>query len=41
LTPSILVNLVDAAYSYDDPDHWRLPPDTPEIPYSLLESVKG
>ena len=31
--PSTLVNLVDRAYRYDDPDHWRLPPDTAEIPY--------
>ena len=34
--PSLLLNLVDRAYSYDAPDHWRLPPDTPLIPYSLL-----
>lgn len=40
-TPSILINLVDRAYSYEDPDHWRLPPDTPEIPYSLLGAAKA
>jgi dTDP-4-dehydrorhamnose 3,5-epimerase len=34
--PSLLLNLVDKAYSYESPDHWRLPPDTPLIPYSLL-----
>ena len=33
--PSALLNLVDEAYDYDDPDHWRLPLDTPEIPYSF------
>jgi dTDP-4-dehydrorhamnose 3,5-epimerase len=33
--PSVVVNLVDRAYAYDAPDHWRLPPDTPEIPYDL------
>ncbi len=33
--PSLLLNLVDKAYSYDSPDHWRLPPDTRLIPYSL------
>lgn len=27
-----LLNLVDRAYSYEDPDHWRLPIDTPLIP---------
>lgn len=32
-TPAIIINAVDIAYSYEDPDHWRLPPDTPEIPY--------
>jgi dTDP-4-dehydrorhamnose 3,5-epimerase len=25
--------MVDRAYTYEDPDHWRLPPDTREIPY--------
>ena len=30
-----LINFVDHAYSYEDPDHWRLPADTPEIPYSF------
>ena len=30
-----LLNLVDAAYRYEDPDHWRLPIDTPEVPYSF------
>lgn len=31
--PAIIVNAPDRAYSYEDPDHWRLPHDTPEIPY--------
>jgi dTDP-4-dehydrorhamnose 3,5-epimerase len=30
-----VLNLVDRAYEYEDPDHWRLPPDTTEIPYRL------
>lgn len=30
---SALLNLVDRAYDYDDPDHWRLPPDDPSIPF--------
>lgn len=29
---SSLLNLVDRAYTYEDPDHWRLPIDTPLIP---------
>ena len=32
---SCLINLVTRAYTYEDPDHWRLPPDTPKIPYSF------
>jgi dTDP-4-dehydrorhamnose 3,5-epimerase len=31
--PSIVLNLVDRAYDYEDPDHWRVPPDSPEIPF--------
>lgn len=30
-----LVNLVDSAYSYEQPDHWRLPSDSDQIPYVL------
>ena len=33
--PSTVLNIVDRAYEYDDPDHWRLPPDAPQIPYVL------
>jgi len=29
------LNLVDRAYSYEDPDHWRVPSDSPEIPYTF------
>ena len=32
---SILLNCVDLGYLYDDPDHYRLPPDCSEIPYSF------
>ncbi len=35
-TPSLILNVVDRGYSYENPDHWRLPPDTPHIPLSLL-----
>jgi dTDP-4-dehydrorhamnose 3,5-epimerase len=31
--PAAVLNAVDRAYDYEDPDHWRLPADTPEIPY--------
>ena len=30
---AILLNLVDRAYTYDDPDHWSLPADTDKIPF--------
>ena len=33
--PSVVVNLVDRAYDYEDPDHWRLPADSPLIPFSF------
>jgi dTDP-4-dehydrorhamnose 3,5-epimerase len=39
--PSLVLNLVDRAYSYETPDHWRLPPDTPHIPHTLLGTEKG
>lgn len=32
---SIVLNVVDKAYNYQDPDHWRLPINTGEIPYSF------
>jgi len=34
--PGLILNLVDRAYCYEDPDHWRLPPDTSKIPYSFV-----
>jgi dTDP-4-dehydrorhamnose 3,5-epimerase len=30
---SSVLNLVDTEYAYDDPDHWRLPLDTDQIPF--------
>ncbi len=32
---SMLINVVDHAYQYEGPDHFRLPHDTPEIPYQF------
>lgn len=34
--PGCILNLVDQAYCYENPDHWRLPPDTAEIPYRFM-----
>ena len=31
----VLLNIVDIAYDYEDPDHYRVPLDTPLIPFSL------
>jgi len=31
---AIVLNFPTHAYKYEDPDHWRLPFDTPEIPYT-------
>lgn len=31
--PACIVNAVDRAYDYEHPDHWRLPADTPHVPY--------
>jgi len=33
--PMVLLNIVDTAYSYADPDHWRVPQDCPEIPFQF------
>lgn len=30
--PALLLNFPDRAYQYDDPDHWRIPADSPDIP---------
>ena len=32
---AVLINLVDAAYKYESPDHWGLPANTDQIPYSF------
>lgn len=38
-SPAALINMPDVAYSYESPDHWRLPWDTPEIPYRINPSA--
>jgi dTDP-4-dehydrorhamnose 3,5-epimerase len=32
--PALVVNIPTALYNYDEPDEYRLPPDTKEIPYN-------
>ncbi|GAB2786736.1 dTDP-4-dehydrorhamnose 3,5-epimerase family protein [Rhabdobacter roseus] len=34
-TTASLLNIVDQAYQYEDPDHWRIPGNTPHIPYQF------
>jgi dTDP-4-dehydrorhamnose 3,5-epimerase len=36
-----ILNLVDRAYTYEDPDSWRVPPDSPEIPFSFPPLTKS
>jgi dTDP-4-dehydrorhamnose 3,5-epimerase len=31
---ALVLNMPTNPYNYEDPDHYRLPYDTPEIPYS-------
>jgi dTDP-4-dehydrorhamnose 3,5-epimerase len=31
--PMTFLNCFDRAYDHDDPDEWRLPPDSDEVPY--------
>lgn len=37
-TDSLLINLTDKVYAYEDPDHWRLPPNTDQIPYLFFKN---
>jgi dTDP-4-dehydrorhamnose 3,5-epimerase len=37
----LVLNLVDKAYQYEDPDHWRLPWDTDKIPYRFTKGVNS
>lgn len=37
--PTHMLNLTDAAYEYEDPDHWRLPHDSPQIPYQFKKNA--
>ena len=36
--PASILNLVDAAYQYDAPDHWRIPSDSPTIPFRFEDA---
>lgn len=34
-TPLHVLNLVDRAYDYAAPDHWRIPADSPHVPFTF------
>lgn len=34
-TESSVLNIVDRAYAYDDPDHWRVPANAAQIPFTF------
>jgi len=40
-TDALMLNMPSRAYDYDDPDHFRLPYDSPEIPYSWVPSANA
>lgn len=37
--PALLLNAVDQAYQYEDPDHWRIPQDDPQIPFEFKNTL--
>lgn len=38
-TDALLLNFPSRPYDYDDPDHYRLPYDSPEIPYAWVPNT--
>jgi len=40
-TDALVINLPTCPYNYEDPDHYRLPYDTPHIPYSWNHAGTG
>lgn len=40
-TDALVLNFPTIAYQYEDPDHYRLPYNTPEIPYSWTTSPQS
>ncbi|MBC7802416.1 MAG: dTDP-4-dehydrorhamnose 3,5-epimerase family protein [Candidatus Parcubacteria bacterium] len=36
--PAVLINIVDRAYQYEQPDHYRLPLETDQIPFRFEAS---
>ena len=40
-TDALVLNFPTLAYDYEDPDHYRLPLDAPEIPYTWTGTAAG
>ena len=40
-TDALMLNFPSRAYNYEDPDHYRLPFDTTEIPYAWSGNVQA
>jgi dTDP-4-dehydrorhamnose 3,5-epimerase len=40
-TDALMVNIPSRPYDYADPDHYRLPYDSPEIPYSWVPAASA
>lgn len=38
LGAAAFINLITHPYNYEDPDEWRLPPDTDQIPFDIVNS---
>jgi dTDP-4-dehydrorhamnose 3,5-epimerase len=38
LGPANFLNIISHPYNYEDPDEWRLPADTDQIPFDILKS---
>jgi dTDP-4-dehydrorhamnose 3,5-epimerase len=40
-TEAMFINMPSHPYKHDDPDKYRIPLDSPEIPYSFAERIGG
>jgi dTDP-4-dehydrorhamnose 3,5-epimerase len=36
--PATFLNIISHPYNYEDPDEWRLPPDTEQIPFDIVKA---
>ena len=38
LGPASFLNIISHPYNYEDPDEWRLPADTDQVPFDILKA---